>query len=517
MNKSVKSIVILGGGSSGWITASTLVHKFPEKKITVIEDKSISTMGFGESTFKEINVWLKRLDIDIKDFMVNTEAAYKLGVKFTDFKNLGLESFFTHFGEQFQPSDSNGRVNFFYQKEINNDLNFYDYFKNYVPQSQMILNNKITDLDFPELNPFSLKDCSGFQVNAVKLADYFANKYAIPRGVERIFATVQSINSEYKDVDSVTLDDGSIIYADFFVDCTGFSSLLLGQHLKEPFVSTKDILPNNKAFFATVDYTEKEKELEIFTHSIALKNGWAWNNPLWSRIGTGYIYSDEFTDENSALKEFKDHLDSKNMAHFDPNRSEKININKIEIKNGYYERNWVNNVCAIGPSSAFLDPLEGIGLFFVYHFASKLSDLLAKDFYTDVDQKSFNKMFKNEIKENIDFIKIHHLLSKRDDSEYWIKIKNYYQENNILLEEFLNSKPISSINPALIAFLIGMNFDYKKYGIIDESLMSNPKFIKKMDKAYKSYKINSLKNKQLANKLPTHYEYLEAINKGEQE
>jgi len=515
MNKSVNSIVIIGGGSSGWITASTLIHKFPDKKITVIEGKTIPTIGVGESTIKEINVWLKRLDIDIKDFIINTEAAYKLGVKFTDFENVGIESFFTHFGDQFQAADSNGRVNFFYQKEINNDLNFYDYFRNYIPQSHMILNNKITDLIFPELNPFSLEACSAFQVNAVKLADYFANKYAIPRGVERIFATVQSINSDYKDIDSVTLDDGSIIHADFFVDCTGFKSLLLGKHLKEPFVSTKDILPNNKAFFAPVQYTEKEKELENFTHSVALKNGWAWNTPLWSRIGTGYIYSDEFTDEDSALKEFKAHLDSKNMAHFDPNRSEKININKLEIKNGYYERNWVNNVCAIGLSSAFLDPLEGVGLFFVHEFASKLSDLLAKGFYTDVDQKSFNKMFKTEIKEKIDFIKIHNILSKRDDSEYWIKNKSYYEKNNIVLEELLNNKPINSMNTSLISFLIGMNFDYKKYGIIDKSLMSNAKFIRNMDKANKSYKINSLKNKQLANKLPTNYEYLEAINKGE--
>jgi tryptophan halogenase len=515
MNKSVNSIVIIGGGSAGWITASTLIHKFPDKKITVIESKTVPTIGVGESTIKEINVWLKRLDVDIKDFIINTEAAYKLGVKFTDFENVGMEPFFTHFGDQFQAADSNGRVNFFYQKEINNDLNFDDYFRNYVPQSYMILNNKITDLIFPELNPFSLETCSAFQVNAVKLADYFANKYAIPRGVERIFATVQSINSEYKDIDSVTLDDGSTIHADFFVDCTGFKSLLLGKHLKEPFVSTKDILPNNKAFFAPVQYTEKEKELENFTHSVALKNGWAWNTPLWSRIGTGYIYSDEFTDEDSALKEFKAHLDSKNMAHFDPNRSEKLNINKLEIRNGYYERNWVNNVCAIGLSSAFLDPLEGVGLFFVHDFASKLSDLLAKGFYTDVDQKSFNKMFKTELKENMNFIKTHYVLSKREDSEYWVKIRNDYKENNILSQEFLHGQSINSINPALISFLIGMNFDYKKYGIVDESLIGNPKFISKMSKVYSSHKINSLKNKQLANKLPTHYEYLEAINKGE--
>jgi tryptophan halogenase len=515
MNKSVNSFVIVGGGSAGWITASTLIHKFPNKKITLVESKTVPTIGVGESTIKEINTWLKRLDVDIKDFIVNTEAAYKFGVKFTDFENLGLESFFTHFGEQFQPSDSNGKSNFFYQKEINNDLNFNDYFINYIPQSHMMLNNKFTDLDFPELDPFSTKKYSSFQVNAVKLADYFANKYAIPRGVERIFGNVESINSEYKDIDYLTLDDGSKIYADFFIDCTGFKSLLLGKHLKEPFISTKGILPNNKAFFAPVEYSEKEKELETFTHSIALKNGWAWNTPLWSRIGTGYVYSDEFTDEDSALKEFKNHLDSKNMAHLDTKRSEKININKLEIRNGYYERNWVNNVCAIGLSSAFLDPLEGVGLFFVHDFASKISDLLEKGFYTDLDQKSFNKMFKDEIKENMKFIKTHYILSKRDDSEYWIKIRNNYQENNIISTEILNGNNINSLNTALISLLIGMNFDYKKYDIIDKTLISNTKFIDKMNKAYRSYKINSLKNKQLASKLPTHYEYLSAINKGE--
>jgi tryptophan halogenase len=106
----------------------------------------------------------------------------------------------------------------------------------------------------------------------------------------------------------VVLEDGSIYTADLFIDCTGFKSLLLGGALEEPFESKEDQLVNNRAWAIQLPYKDKEKELEPFTNGTAIENGWCWNIPLWSRLGTGYVYSDKYISDETALNEFKKHL-----------------------------------------------------------------------------------------------------------------------------------------------------------------------------------------------------------------
>lgn len=122
---------------------------------------------------------------------------------------------------------------------------------------------------------------------------------------------VTKVNVGEDGISSIYLDNGNNISADLFIDCSGFKSLLLGEALNAEFVSTKHRLPNNKAWASPVAYTDKEKELELFTNCTAIENGWVWNTPLWSRIGSGYVYSDEFVDDDTALQEFKSYLDSK--------------------------------------------------------------------------------------------------------------------------------------------------------------------------------------------------------------
>jgi len=432
----------------------------PNLDITLVESKHIPNIGVGESTTREIQHWLSHLGIDIKEFMKETDAAYKIGVKFTDFYKIG-HSFYTHFGSPDLRRSTFGVADWQVKKRENKDLSTNDYLEQYVPQSVFLTDNKFTDQHIEELYPFNLKTDSGFQVNAVKLGLYLAEKYAMPRGVKRVWATVKNVNGSEEGVSSLTLDDGSTIEADFFIDCTGFKSLLLGGFLKEEFVDTMDMLPNNRAFFCPVEYTDKEDELENFTHSIALKNGWAWNTPLWSRIGTGYAYSAKFVDDETALAEFKNHLDSKNMKIFDPKRSEKVNINQLYIKNGYYKKGLVKNVCAIGLSSAFMDPLEGTGLFFTHTSSLHISNILQKGLITTLDRELFNMQYEKEINAAIRFIRLHFVLSQRNDSEYW---KSFTQSESINqdiehLRSFVYDSNFNMVgNPAFMALLSGMNF-----------------------------------------------------------
>jgi tryptophan halogenase len=197
---------------------------------------------------------------------------------------------------------------------------------------------------------------------------------------------------------------------------------LLGKHLKEPFITTKDVLPNNRAWASPIQYTDKEKELQVFTNCTGLKNGWVWNTPLWSRIGSGYVYSDEFIDDETALKEFKAHLDSEDMVVYNPNRSKEMDFRQIEIKNGYYERFWVKNVVAIGLSGGFLEPLESTGLYFIHEFLLLLVDALEREQVTQWDIATWNKATRNNFEIQLDFVALHFAMSLRDDSPYWKKL-----------------------------------------------------------------------------------------------
>ena len=139
--------------------------------------------------------------------------------------------------------------------------------------------------------------------------------------------------------------------ANLYIDCTGFKSLLLGQNLKEEFINYSDRLPNDSAWATKIEYKDKEKQLVPYTHCTAIDNGWVWTIPLWSRIGTGYVYSSQFVDDDTALKQFKKFL-----------KTDQLDFKKIKMKVGIHKRLWVKNVCAIGLAAGFIEPLESNGL-----------------------------------------------------------------------------------------------------------------------------------------------------------
>ena len=421
MTINVENIVILGGGSAGWMSASTLVRAYPNKNITLIESESIPTVGVGESTVSEFNVWTKYLGITSKDFLKDVDGSFKFAIGFTNFKEKKSETFFYPFGNPDLSDTVYGLDDWDFKKSLYPETKDSEYVRYFYPQSKCFYSNKVllknvenlyTDCFIPE------RDVS-FQIDASKFGQWLANNYAMPRGVKRIIGTVKKINGTDQGITSLVLEDGQEFFADLFVDCTGFKSLLLGDFFKEEFIKTDKTLPNNKAWACSVPYTDKDKELQTFTNGTALKNGWVWNIPLWSRIGSGYVYCDKFIDDESALQEFKDHLDSKDMVVYDKDRSKKLNFRQVYIKNGYYKRPWVKNVVAIGLSSGFLEPLESTGLMITHMSLMSLVDSLDRGSFTSWDSNVFNKKIIHIYKEVEYFVSLHFGLSKRDDTEYW--------------------------------------------------------------------------------------------------
>ena len=418
-----EKIVIVGGGSAGWMSAATLIRFFPNKDITVIESPDIPIVGVGESTLGFIRAWTTSLGIDEKDFMKFTDASYKLSIKFTDFYKKNSGGFHYPFGvPHFHERARFGPNDWALKKTFYPDTPVQDYCRTFFPAMSLIENNKISRNEGGEFGMFRFDNDVAYHFDATKFGIWLRDRYSIPRGVKHIQAIVKDVATDKNGVSELTLDNGDKITADLYVDCTGWKSMLLGGALEEPFISYNDIIPNNRAWATQVPYVDKEEELEPYTNCTAIENGWVWNIPLWSRIGTGYVYSDKFISKEDALEQFKQHLRTK-MTIADADRiTDDLNFKDIEMRIGIHERPWVKNVVAIGLSCGFIEPLESNGLLTVHEFLLKLVKFLGRERVNQWDIDTYNTGIRRYFHNFAEFVGLHYALSVRDDSEYWREI-----------------------------------------------------------------------------------------------
>jgi hypothetical protein len=416
----VNDIVIVGGGSAGWMTAAILKHDFPQKTIRLIESPNIPTVGVGESTYDAINSYLGYIEIDRDDFFKHTDASIKLGIEFVNFYQNDGSSFLYPFGSPYVDYTRWGLQDWMIRKYKYPSTPVSDFADSYFPAAHLIKHDSFCENKQGELPRFDPVASTAFHFDAIKFAEWLRERYCIPRGVIHIVDEVESVDVEDNRVVGLKMSSGDYIVSDLFVDCTGFKSLLLGQSLQEPFIDFSDELPNSNAWATQVPYDDKIIELKTVTRCTALKSGWAWNIPLYSRLGAGYVYSDKFVSHDDALLEFKEYLASNLMdIPKSQNTIENLEFKNIKMRVGVHEKVWVNNVVAIGLSAAFIEPLESNGLFTVHEFLFNLVRALNRDAVTSWDIHIFNEAARETFEAFSEFIKIHYALSIRDDSEYW--------------------------------------------------------------------------------------------------
>jgi len=410
-------IIILGGGSAGWMTAATLINQFPEKDITVIESPNVPTVGVGESTLGQINPWLDMLGIEDEDFMPHTDASYKLSIRFEDFYKKGDGGFHYPFSRPVENNLTMGKQQWFIKKYLNPEIKQSDYATWVYPNMSFVNNNTLSKNEKQEIPGFRFKYDTAYHFDAAKFGLWLQEQYCKPRGVKHIQEEIEMRRIvQDSDANIVSLNGYE---ADMFIDCTGWKSILLGQTLNEPFNSYSDLLPNNKAWATRVPYKDKEAQLEPYTNCTALGNGWVWNIPCWHRIGTGYVYSDKYVSDEEALAEFKKHLDEKGHDYSEST------FNSIKMRVGIHSRIFVKNVCAIGLSAGFIEPLESNGLLSVHEFLINLVKIMKRDsVISQWDKDSFNVTCKNFFDEFTEFVSFHYALSHRTDTEYWRDITN---------------------------------------------------------------------------------------------
>ena len=412
-------IIIVGGGSAGWMAAATLISQFPNKDITVIESPNVPTVGVGESTLGQINNWLDLLNIKDEDFMPYTDASYKLSIRFEDFYQKGDGGFHYPFGNVVENEKLGLKQLWFLKKYLQPETPITDYANQHYYNMAYVNQNKI------DVNDVT----SAYHFDATKFGLWLKDHYCKPRGVNHILEDVNTIETNEDGITSLN----NTHKADMFIDCTGFKSMLLGDTLKEPFNSYNDLLPNNKAWATRVPYKDKENELVSYTNCTAIENGWVWNIPSWERIGTGYVYSDKYVSDEEALNEFKRHLD-KNGS--DYSNSE---FKNIKMRVGIHDRLFVKNVCAIGLSAGFIEPLESNGLLSVHEFLINLVKIMKRgeeDTISQWDRDNFNVECKRFFNEFTEFVAMHYALSHRDDTKYWKDVTNKSFYDNRITTDF---------------------------------------------------------------------------------
>ena len=445
-------IVIVGGGSAGWMTAATLTKAFPNKEIVLVESANIPVVGVGESTLGHINRWMKFIGIEDKDFMPDTNASYKMSIKFTDFSKEGV-SFHYPFG-----SAQDSGFDIFYawhnMRSYYPDTPVTDYVDTFFSSSALFNQNKYSD-KFPNLdNDYDV----AYHFDAIAFGQWLKENKC--EGVERIEADVTGVRTDLEGYITELQTSVGDITGDLFVDCTGFKALLLDKFMEEPFINYEHMLPNNKAWACAVPYQDKEKELEPFTNCTAIENGWCWNIPLWSRLGTGYVYSDRFVSDEEALEQFKNYLMSDKMVV--PRTREQVDAleyRPISMRVGIHERPFVKNVVGIGLALGFLEPLESNGLLTVHESLFWLLDILNRDVVSEFDKTLFNERVRSFFDEFARFLFLHYSMSQRSDTPYWKDVHDRVIENPSFYNQFMEEWTISP-NEGIAFISTGMDYKF---------------------------------------------------------
>lgn len=385
-------ICIVGGGSAGWMTASTLVKAYPEWDITLVESPNVPSVGVGESTTQFFRRWVNFLGLKDEEWMPHCDATYKLSVRFHNFHEVDDTPWQYPFGQARQDVASPDQ--WFYHASLN-DWDAGKFADDYWLYSACANANKLP------ISAQHFRQSTGFHFDAVKFANWLRDNYALPRGVRHITGHVQ----QFAD-DKVYLDN-RVINADLFFDCTGFKSLLNDSE----WIDYSDYLPNNRAWTTRLQYNNIEEQMVPVTDCTALSSGWVWNVPTWSRIGTGYNFSNKYISEEDALKEFCEYLDLDDAEG---------RFRLVEYQTGRRKEVWNKNVVSIGLSAGFIEPLESNGLLSVHQFLENFIRVVDKrEKFTQYMRDAFNDICCKGFDIFSGFVAAHYALTQRNDSDYW--------------------------------------------------------------------------------------------------
>jgi tryptophan halogenase len=401
----IRSVVIVGGGTAGWMSAAAISKSFAGAiDVVLVESEEIGIIGVGEATVPHLSAFNRLLEIDEAEFVRQTQGTFKLGIQFNDWGKIG-DSYIHGFGT------------------IGRDLGlmpFHQYWLKARAEGQAkdighySLNTLAAPLgkfmtppsDAPPNSPLA-EIAYAYHFDAVLYAR-FLRQFAEARGTKRIEGKVVAVNQNGESgfVESVKLESGQVIAADLFLDCSGFRALLIGGTLNVGFEDWAHWLPVDRAVVAPC---EKVGPPTPYTRSTARKSGWQFRIPLQHRTGNGHVYSSQFISDDEAADVLLSNLDGSPLA--DPKQ--------LRFTTGKRRKLWHRNVVAVGLAGGFLEPLESTAIYLIQSGINRLMSLFPNADCDQTLQDVYNEQSDFEYERIRDFIILHYHATQRDDTEFW--------------------------------------------------------------------------------------------------
>ena len=400
----MKKIVILGGGTAGWITAAAMVDSWSEKgvHVTLVESPAIGTVGVGEGSTPRLKQFFDAIGVEESEWMPACNATYKNGISFAGWSTRsGYKRYFHPFGSTVDRHTLTAFYFNTYARRMGVDVHAH-------PDRFFLTAKLSADRQGPKPDenfPFAVE--YGYHFDAGLLGAFLRDR-AVAKGAEHVSAEIVEVKqADNGDIASLVTDSGQTIEGDFFVDCSGFRGTLIQKTLQVPFRSFAENLFNDAA---VVLPTEQVADIGAETVSTAMKHGWAWEIPLTHRIGNGYVYSSSACSADDAETELRATL---GLLDSD------VEARHLNMKVGQVQQHWHRNCLAIGLSQGFIEPLEATAL--------NLVCSTVYDFISTVDAQGFGGRGRDGFNERTsqgfelirDYIVCHYIMNTRDDTEYW--------------------------------------------------------------------------------------------------
>ncbi|MEP1445161.1 MAG: tryptophan halogenase family protein [Paraglaciecola sp.] len=510
MNNEVRTVVIVGGGTAGWITAGILAayqkkHCAKPLKVKLIESPNVATIGVGEGTWPTLRNTLKEMGIRETDFIRECQATFKQGAKFSKWCTGEEDDFYYH--PLVLPTGYHNINLAPHWPSLAQSSSF----SNAVCEQESLceLMRAPKNISTPEYQGIANYS---YHLDAGKFATFLQKHCVTQLGVEHIQDDVIKVNNDDEEfISSLSTQQHGLLEGDLFIDCSGAKALLLSQHYQIPFNSCHDTLFCDRAIAAQVPYSDDNSPIASNTISTATSAGWIWEIGLQNRKGIGHVYSSQHTTEDQALSELQLYLGQ------EVNDLSSLDYKQISFDPGYREKLWHKNCVAIGMSAGFVEPLEASSIVLAEISAKMIAEQMPRcREVMPIIEKRFNQTFTYRWQRIIDFLKLHYALSQRTDSQFWLDNQdpNTSPESlNELLALWKYQPPWHDDFDRAVEVFPSASYQYVLYGM---GFKSHPNHSGHSTSAAElaAYHFNKTRqsSQQLLNQLPCHRELINKIH-----